>query len=197
MRQYPMRVCVTLLAIFCLAPALVARQPVRAKHGMVVTREMHATNAGEAILESGGNAIDAAVAVAFTLAVTHPSAGNLGGGGFMLIRFADGRSTFVDFRERAPNSASREMYIDPATGKATQDSLIGYRASGIPGTVPGFEFAHEKYGKKPWKDLVDPAVHLARDGFPVSYGLSQSLHNDNASRKLGRFPDSKRIFLRN
>ena len=191
-----MRVCITLLAFSCLAPVLSARQPVHAKHGMVVAREMHATNAGEAVLESGGNAIDAAVAVAFTLAVTHPSAGNLGGGGFMLIRFADGRSTFIDFRERAPNSATRDMYIDPATGKATQDSLVGYRASGIPGTVRGFEFAHEKYGKKPWKELVDPAVHLARDGFPVSYGLAQSLHNTNTSEKLSRFPDSKRIFLK-
>jgi len=191
-----MRVCITVLAFFCLAPVLSARQPVHAKHGMVVAREVHATNAGEAVLESGGNAIDAAVAVAFTLAVTHPSAGNLGGGGFMLIRFADGHSTFIDFRERAPNSATRDMYIDPATGKATQDSLIGYRASGIPGTVRGFEFAHEKYGKKPWKELVDPAVHLARDGFPVSYALAQSLHNTNTSEKLGRFPDSKRIFLR-
>jgi gamma-glutamyltranspeptidase/glutathione hydrolase len=176
--------------------SLFARQPIHAKHGMVVAREMHATNAGEAVLESGGNAIDAAVAVAFTLAVTHPSAGNLGGGGFMLIRFADGRSTFIDFRERAPNSASRDMYIDPATGKATQDSLIGYRASGIPGTVRGFEFAHAKYGRKPWKELVDPAVHLARDGFPVSYALAQSLHNNNTSEKLSRFPDSKRIFIR-
>jgi len=187
-----MRACVILFTV----SSLFARQPVHAKHGMVVAREMHATNAGEAVLESGGNAIDAAVTVAFTLAVTHPSAGNLGGGGFMLIRFADGRSTFVDFRERAPNAASRDMYIDPATGKATQDSLIGYRASGIPGTVRGFEFAHEKYGKKPWKDLVDPAVHLAREGFPVSYGLSQSLHNANTSEKLSRFPDSKRIFLK-
>jgi gamma-glutamyltranspeptidase/glutathione hydrolase len=191
-----MRVCVTLVAFSCLAPVLTARQPVHAKHGMVVAREMHATNAGEAVLESGGNAVDAAVAVAFTLAVTHPSAGNLGGGGFMLIRFADGRGTFVDFRERAPNSATRDMYIDPATGKATGDSLIGYRASGIPGTVRGFEFAHEKYGRKPWKELVDPAVHLAREGFPVSYGLSQSLHSANTSEKLSRFPDSKRIFLK-
>jgi len=191
-----MRVCIAVLAFSCLTPVLSARQPVHAKHGMVVAREMHATNAGEAVLESGGNAIDAAAAVAFALAVTHPSAGNLGGGGFMLIRFADGRSTFIDFRERAPNAATRDMYIDPATGKATQDSLIGYRASGIPGTVRGFEFAHEKYGKKPWKELVDPAVHLARDGFPVSYGLAQSLHNTNTSEKLSRFPDSKRIFLR-
>jgi gamma-glutamyltranspeptidase / glutathione hydrolase len=191
-----MRIRITLLTLSYLVPVLSARQPVHARHGMVVAREAHATDAGEAVLEAGGNAIDAAVAVAFTLAVTHPSAGNLGGGGFMLIRFADGRSTFIDFRERAPNAASRDMYIDPATGKATEDSLIGYRASGIPGTVRGFEFAHEKYGRKPWKELVEPAVRLARDGFPVSYGLSQSLHAPNTSGKLSRFPDSKHIFLK-
>jgi gamma-glutamyltranspeptidase / glutathione hydrolase len=189
-----MRSSCVFVAILSLQP-LAARQPVHAKHGMVVAREMHATNAGEAVLEAGGNAIDAAVAVAFTLAVTHPSAGNLGGGGFMLIRLADGHSTFVDFRERAPNSASRDMYVDPATGKVTGDSVVGYRASGVPGTVRGFEFAHEKYGKRPWKELVEPAVRLAHEGFPVSWGLSQSLQAKAASEKLGRFPDSKRIFL--
>jgi gamma-glutamyltranspeptidase/glutathione hydrolase len=173
-----------------------ARQPVHARHAMVVTRETHATDAGEAVLESGGNAIDAAVAVAFALAVTYPSAGNMGGGGFMLIRLADGRSTFIDFRERAPASAARNMYIDPATGQVNTDSLIGYRASGIPGTVRGMEFAHDKYGKKPWKDLLDPAVKLATDGFPLSYGLSQNLRSAGTSDKLSRFPESKRIFLK-
>jgi gamma-glutamyltranspeptidase/glutathione hydrolase len=163
---------------------------------MVVARETHATDAGEAVLEAGGNAIDAAVAVAFALAVTHPAAGNIGGGGFMLIRFADGRSTFIDFRERAPNSASRDMYIDPATGQATGDSVKGYRASGIPGTVLGMEYAHTKYGKRPWKELIDPAVRLARDGFPLSYGLSQSLSSRMTVSRLSPFPDSKRIFLR-
>lgn len=112
-----MRSSCVFVAILSLQP-LAARQPVHAKHGMVVAREIHATNAGEAVLEAGGNAIDAAVAVAFALAVTHPSAGNLGGGGFMLIRLADGHSTFIDFRERAPNSASRDMYVDPATEKS-------------------------------------------------------------------------------
>jgi gamma-glutamyltranspeptidase / glutathione hydrolase len=191
-----MRKSGVLVALLTLAPSLPARQPVHAKRSMVVARELQATNAGEAVLESGGNAIDAAVAVAFTLAVTHPSAGNLGGGGFMLIRFADGRSTFIDFRERAPSAASRNMYIDPATGSTTEDSLVGYRASGIPGTVRGFEFAHGKYGKKPWKELIEPAVHLAHDGFPVSWGLAQSLHSPNTADKLSRFPDSNRIFLR-
>src|SRR5712692_4513952 len=94
--------------------AVSARQPVRARHTMVATREHHATDAGLAVLESGGNAIDAAVAIGFALAVTHPSAGNIGGGGFLLARFADGRTTFIDFRERAPQSASRDMYLDAA-----------------------------------------------------------------------------------
>ena len=174
---------------------LAAREPVHAKHAMVVAREKHATEAGEAVLQSGGNAVDAAVAVAFTLAVTHPSAGNIGGGGFMLVRMADGRANFIDFRERAPGAATRDMYIDPATGKPTRDSLVGYRASGIPGTVRGMELAHEKYGHKPWNQLVQPAVRLAREGFPVSYGLAESLHTQGTSKKLAEFPDSNRIFL--
>ncbi len=180
--------------LFCLvaAPMLEARQPVRARHGMVVSRETHATDAGAAVLESGGNAIDAAVAVGLALAVTHPSAGNLGGGGFMLIRFADGRSTFIDFRERGTKSATRDMYLDK-NGKPTQDSTEGYRASGIPGTIAGMALAREKYGKKSWKELVEPAIKLASNGFPVSYGLANTLRNN---QKLSRFPESKRIFQR-
>lgn len=197
MRDFRVLPAILLAGTLVSVDTLDARQPVHAKHGMVVAREMHATNAGEAVLEAGGNAIDAAVAVAFSLAVTHPSAGNLGGGGFMLVRMADGRVDFIDFRERAPLAASRDMYVDPATGKLGTDSLVGYRASGIPGTVRGFELAHEKYGHKPWKELLEPAVHLARDGFPVGWGLAESLHSKNTSEKLGKFPDSKRIFLNN
>ncbi|MDQ6676762.1 MAG: gamma-glutamyltransferase, partial [Acidobacteriota bacterium] len=173
-----------------------ARQPVRGRHGMVVTRERHATDTGEAVLEAGGNAVDAAVAVGMTLAVTHPSAGNLGGGGFMLVRFADGRSSFLDFRERAPAAASHDMYIGP-DGRPTQDSVAGYRASGIPGTVKGLEYAHRKWGKKPWKELLSPAVELARRGFPVSWGLANSLQSNTVSEKLTQFEESKRIFLKN
>src|ERR1700727_1871150 len=117
-----------------------AAQPVHARHAMVVTRETHATDAGVAVLQSGGNAIDAAIAVGFALAVTHPSAGNIGGGGFMLVRLADGRTTFIDFRERAPEHASHNMYLD-AQGKPTRDSIDGWRATGVPGTVRGFELA--------------------------------------------------------
>src|SRR5262249_23581834 len=138
---------IALLAAFVAAAGagLCARQPVRARHGMVAAREAHATDIGVAVLESGGSAIDAAVAVGFALAVTHPSAGNLGGGGFLLARFTDGRTAFIDFRERAPLASSRDMYLD-AEGKVTEDSVIGYRASGVPGTVKGLEFAHSKYG---------------------------------------------------
>ena len=170
-----------------------AAQPVHARHAMVVTVEQHATDAGVAVLEAGGNAVDAAVAVGFALAVTHPSAGNIGGGGFMLVRFADGRSTFIDFRERAPEKASRNMYLD-ASGKATQDSVMGYRAAGVPGSVRGFEYASKKYGRKPWTDALAPAVALADKGFPISYGFAKSLRG--SAGLLGRFPESKRIFLR-
>ena len=195
LRQYFALAGLAIAALVSAAPALEARQPVHARHAMVVAREPHATDAGVATLQAGGNAIDAAVTVAMALAVTHPSAGNLGGGGFMLVRFADGRSTFIDFRERAPNAASHDMYLDP-DGKPTKDSLVGYRANGIPGTVRGMEYAHSKYGKKPWKDLVDPAIKLAREGFPLSYGLSESLRSKNLGERLSQFPESKRIFLK-
>jgi gamma-glutamyltranspeptidase/glutathione hydrolase len=169
-----------------------AAQPVRGRKGMVVTREPRATEVGLRILEAGGNAVDAAVAVGFALAVTHPSAGNIGGGGFMLIRLAEGRTTFLDFRERAPQAASRNMYLD-ASGNATQDSVIGYRASGVPGSVAGFEYAAKKYGSKPWVELVHPAVELASKGVTLSWSEANQL--ENAARGLESFPESKRIFL--
>ena len=160
---------------------------------MVVTREAHATRIGLDVLQSGGNAVDAAVAVGFALAVTHSSAGNIGGGGFMLVRMADGRATFIDFRERAPENASHDMYLD-AAGKATEDSVVGYRASGVPGTVRGLEYAAKKYGTKAWAELVRPAAELAAKGFPLSYAQAASLKN--AARGLSRFAESNRIFLR-
>ena len=140
---------------------------------------------------AGDCAVDAAIAVGFALAVTYPSAGNLGGGGFMLIRFADGRSTFLDFREMAPAAATRNMYLDSG-GEVTDGSLVGYRASGVPGTVRGFEMAHEKYGSAPWDGLIQPAVELAGRGFEVTYELAESLRSSN---RLARFPESSRIFL--
>jgi len=186
-----MRQSLALLLLAAFTPVWAA-QPVRARHGMVVSRERHATEVGAAVLKNGGNAIDAAVAVGLALAVTHPSAGNLGGGGFMLVRLADGRTTFIDFREHAPMGASRNMYLD-GEGKVTQESVTGYRAAGVPGTVRGLEYANKKYGKKPWAELVHPAVELAAKGFPLSYALSQSLRN---TRGLSAFPESNRIFLK-
>jgi len=170
------------------------REPVHARHAMVVTVETHATDAGEAVLQAGGNAVDAAVAVAFALAVTHPSAGNIGGGGFMLVRLANGQTSFIDFRERAPAAATHDMYLGP-DGNPTKDSVEGYRACGIPGTVSGMEYAHLKFGKRPWKELIQPAIDLARGGFPVSWGLSRMLHDPESSAKLAKFPESNRIFL--
>jgi gamma-glutamyltranspeptidase/glutathione hydrolase len=159
---------------------------------MVVAEEPLAAAVGATVLKSGGNAIDAAVAVGFALAVTFPYAGNIGGGGFMLVRLADGRSTFFDFRERAPEKATRNMYLDPS-GNVTKDSLDGWRASGVPGTVRGLEMAHHKYGQKAWADLVAPAVELATKGFTVPYSLSNSLQSSSAI--LSKFPESKRIYL--
>ncbi len=180
------------LAVVTLLAPLSAATPVRARKAMVVSREIHATDAGVAILQAGGNAVDAAVAVGLALAVTHPSAGNIGGGGFMLVRFADGRTTFIDFRERAPEKSSRDMYLDK-DGKPTRDSVLGWRAAGIPGTVRGFELAHKKYGKAKWADLVAPSVKLAKQGFPVGYGLANTL---KSAKNLAQFADSRRIFQR-
>ncbi len=190
--KYKFTIAVSLI-VSALSP-LVARQPVHARQAMVVTVETHATDTGLAVLQSGGNAVDAAVAVAFALAVTHPSAGNIGGGGFMLVRMADGRQTFIDFRERAPAAATRDMYLD-RHGKPTDESVTGYRAAGVPGTVQGMAFAHEKFGKRPWKELVQPAITLARNGFPVSWGLAEMLSGPHAEARLAEFPESKRIFL--
>src|SRR6476620_4148684 len=138
---------------------LSAHEPARARHGMVVADEPLAADVGVAVLKRGGNAVDAAVAVGFALAVTHPYAGNLGGGGFMLVRFADGRSTFIDFRERAPDKASRDMYLD-AQGNPTRESVDGWRSVGVPGSVRGFELAQSKYGSKKWAELIAPAIAL-------------------------------------
>src|SRR5258708_34986075 len=159
--QFHMRnVFLVVVAAGLLAVPLDAtRQPVRARHGMVVAMEATAADVGVAVLQKGGNAIDAAVAVGFAMAVTHPFAGNLGGGGYMLIRLADGRTTFIDFRERAPEKASRNMYLD-AKGELTRDSVEGWRPAGVAGTVHGFEMAVNKYGRKKWAEDMGPALCL-------------------------------------
>jgi gamma-glutamyltranspeptidase / glutathione hydrolase len=167
-------------------------EPVRAKHGMVVAQEPLAADIGVSVLKSGGNAVDAAVAVGFALAVTHPVAGNLGGGGFMLARLADGTSVFLDFREAAAQKASRDMYIAP-DGNPTRDSVFGWRSAGVPGSVAGLAEAHKKFGSKPWKELLAPAIKLAREGLTVSTPLAASLQT---AGPLKQDSESRRVFLR-
>jgi len=187
---------VVLIAIICVAvgfePVDATRQPVRARNGMVVAMEAIGTDVGVQVLKDGGNAVDAAVAVGFALAVTHPFAGNIGGGGFMLIRMADGRESFIDFREKAPAKASRDMYLD-AQGNPTRDSIQGWRSSGVPGTVRGFEIAVNKFGKRTWAQSLAPAVALASKGFQVSYPLAEGIRG---SKSLAADPESRRVYQR-
>ena len=143
------------------------KQAVRAAHGMVATDEELGSRAGVEILQKGGNAVDAAVATAFALAVVEPAAGNIGGGGFMLVRLANGKTTFFDYREVAPGRATREMYIG-ADGKLDPEaSTIGYKSVAVPGTVAGLELALKTYGTMKLADVLAPAIRLAEQGFPI------------------------------
>lgn len=167
--------------------------PKHSKHGMVASSSAIASAAGVDVLRRGGNAVDAAVAVALALAVTHPTAGNLGGGGFMLIRMADGRAAAIDYREMAPAGASRDMYLGPDGKVVPRLSTAGHLASGVPGTVAGLSLAREKFGSLKWKDLVEPARRLASKGFPVSYSLADSLTKSPA---VAFSAEGRRIFQR-
>jgi gamma-glutamyltranspeptidase/glutathione hydrolase len=176
-----------------------SREPVRGSHGMVASTNSLASEVGVDILKRGGNAIDAAIAVAFALAVVHPSAGNLGGGGFMMIRLRDGETTAIDYREMAPAAATHDVYLDQQGNliKGEGSSTLGYRAAGVPGTVAGMELALKKYGsgKLTWANLIEPARRLASGGFRVSDALSRSLKRNEA--KLTLYEDSRKIFLNN
>src|SRR5580693_2211694 len=169
------------------------QEAVRAAHGMVATDEELGSQAGVEILKRGGNAVDGAVAVAFALAVVEPAAGNIGGGGFMLVRLADGRTTFFDYREVAPGKAARDMYIKPDGTLDKELSVLGYKSVAVPGTVAGLELALETYGKLKRADVLAPAIHLAEDGFPVSEKLARQLEGERA--ELQEFNLSRRIFL--
>ncbi len=163
-------------------------------HGAVVSAEKHATRVGLQVMKAGGNAIDAAVAVALTLAVTHPSAGNLGGGGFMVIRMADGQTAALDYREVAPAAAHRDMYLRKDGSVDPETSLWGSLAGGVPGSPAGLLAVHEKFGSKPFKGLVAAAIRLAREGFEVDHFLADGLRAK--ADILGRFPTTKRVFFR-
>ena len=184
------------LALFCVLFAVASGPAVRtapeegvsSKDGLVVCTSSPACDAGAAILAKGGNAVDAAVATAFALAVTHPSAGNIGGGGFMVVRAPGGEATTFDYREKAPLKSTRTMYM--RDGKVDISlTNAGYLAPGVPGTVRGLAMAHKKFGKLPWKDVVMPAVQLAEEGFTMSNGLARTL-NAQLSDVMGRYSSS-------
>ena len=167
--------------------------PVRAKQGIVASVDATATQVGVDILKEGGNAVDAAVAVGYALAVTHPQAGNLGGGGFMLIRSKNGNTTAIDFREMAPAKATRDMFLDDQGNPDSKKSLTSHLASGTPGTVAGFSLALDKYGTMPLNKVVQPAFKLARDGFIVNDALADNLKT-YGSEVLPNHENSKAIF---
>jgi gamma-glutamyltranspeptidase/glutathione hydrolase len=162
---------------------------VQAKDGVVVCTSAPACDAGASVLAKGGNAVDAAVATAFALAVTLPSAGNIGGGGFMIVRTPSGETTSFDFREQAPLKSTRTMYLGPDGKIVRKLTNAGYLAPGVPGSVRGLAMAHAKFGKLPWKDVVRPGVQLAEDGFPISAGLARSLNREIAG-PMKPFPAS-------
>lgn len=168
--------------------------PIKAEHGMVVTAQHLASDVGAEVLKKGGNAVDAAVAVGYALAVVYPSAGNVGGGGFMTIRFKDGRTTFLDFRERAPLAATETMYLDDKGNLVKGLSTDGYLAVGVPGPVAGFEFARSRYGTRPLRELIDPAIHLAREGFVLERGDIAAF--ERGAERLAKDPAAAAIFLK-
>ncbi len=175
--------------------AAASRPPVRGKNGMVASVSEIASKVGVDVLKRGGNAIDAAVAVGLALAVIWPSAGNLGGGGFMVIRLADGKTTALDYREMGPALAHRNVYLDAKGEYIRGSSTYGHKAAGVPGAVAGMAYALQKYGRLKWADVAQPAFALAQNGFPVWYQLERSLKGNE--KELSLYPETKRIFLRN
>lgn len=193
-RVFQSSFCLLVFALISLAaaPASAATQPVRAEHAMVVSVQELASQVGVDILQRGGNAVDAAVATGFALAVVHPPAGNIGGGGFMLIRMADGQTHFLDYREKAPAAATRDMYLDAQGNVIKGASEIGYKSIGVPGSVAGLTYAEQHWGKLSLKQVMAPAIKLALDGYALTWGEAQDFHD----HYLAQFPESHRVFQR-
>lgn len=206
------KLCLSLLVPLCFAVVSPASQaqlaagikydtsypiisPVYAKSGMVATEQTLASEVGLDILKRGGNAVDAAVAVGFALAVVLPNAGNIGGGGFMIIHDSkSGKDVALDFRELAPEKASRDMYLDAKGNVISGKSLYSHLAVGIPGTVAGMDLALRKYGSMKWKDVIAPAIRLAEQGFEISPHLAELI--DSSKNQLGKWPASRAIFFK-
>jgi gamma-glutamyltranspeptidase / glutathione hydrolase len=184
------------LVIFCIAAAQLGHadglKPVHAKKAIVVSVHEEASKVGAQIMRQGGNAVDAAVATGFALAVVHPAAGNIGGGGFMLLRKANGETHFLDYREKAPKAASRDMYLDAQGNVILKASLVGYKAIGVPGSVAGLLYAQQHWGKLTLRAVMQPAIVLAREGVRLTYEEAHYMHD----QELANFADSKRIFQR-
>ncbi len=190
MQNRPIRAC---LALFLVVASIIpltsfgrpvlatAPEPVRGKHAMVASQHELASRIGVSVMKRGGNAIDAAIAVGLALAVVYPEAGNIGGGGFMLIRKKNGETHAIDYREMAPKAATRDVFVDKEgkliTGEGS--STVGYRASGVPGTLAGFDLAFKKYGsgKIRWADLVKPAREIAQNGYTLTFRLANLLRD--------------------
>ena len=164
---------------------------------MVVSASTIASQVGRDVLANGGNAVDAAIATGFALAVTYPTAGNIGGGGFMVIRFPDGRATTIDFRERAPASASPTMFTDSTGAYSARIHHGSHKAVGVPGTVAGFDLAHRKYGKVSWAKLVEPSARMADTGFIVPTGLAASLGSPRLQERLAAYPATIAAYYQN
>jgi len=183
-----------LLAALGAAPLPADSKPVHVPHAIVVSIDELASKAGADIMQIGGNAIDAAVATGFVLAVVYPQAGNLGGGGFMLLRMADGKTHFIDFREEAPAAATAGMYLDAQGNVIEGASEYGYQAIGVPGSVAGLVYAQRKYGKLSLRKVMAPAILLALNGFELSWQEARNLREDS---HLADYPESRRLFQRN
>src|SRR6201981_3236459 len=193
-----MRIGLKLLVFLALATLVVSSlaaaplRPTHAAHAMVASVHELASHAGVEMMEAGGNAVDAAVATGFALAVVHPQAGNLGGGGFMLHRVVDGGTHLIDYREKPPARATANMYLDAQGNVLENASVVGYKAIGVPGSVAGLAYAQKSYGKLSLAQVMAPAIKLARDGFPLAWEDAEDLRDDD----LAKFPESKRIFQR-
>ncbi|MFT5501426.1 MAG: gamma-glutamyltranspeptidase/glutathione hydrolase [Woeseiaceae bacterium] len=184
----------TLLLLGSVADAATSRHPVRGNNGVVASSSAIASEIGVEILKKGGNAVDAAIATAFAMAVTSPTAGNIGGGGFLIYHGADGEATAFDFREKAPLAATKTMYLDEDGNVRDNSNHDGILAVGVPGTVAGMELAHKRFGSMSWAELLQPAIDIARNGIPISWHLHDSFREKK--EYWDEFPSSAKIFLR-
>ena len=183
---------VTGVVVWAAFPAPASTSPVHAQHAIVVSVHELASQAGVEIMQAGGNAVDAAVATGFALAVVLPAAGNIGGGGFMLVRMADGATHFLDYREKAPARATRDMYLDAQGNVIEGASQFGYKAIAVPGSVAGMVYAERKWGKLTIRQVIAPAIKLAREGYALTWEEARGFHD----RHLSDFPESRRVFQR-